>query len=255
MPAAAQQQTAAVRSDNPLSGDPDAIKAGRKLFNTWCTQCHGGKADGESRFGKYAADLPSSARATPSSPAMVVAGRPDRTDAALGRRAGWRADLADRRLSRDARGEGRQLEGLRVMRPIAPGSCAAGAGRRHRPGAAGHAKGPPYLLEEGTWICATPEAYDRAIAEQAKTKGYQELMALKDRAARGQELHVRRRRRHRGHDGAVRHVVERQGDKVKVEFWIEFYKKIAELQPAGAGSSSPAGPPRTAWPTTARSAA
>jgi hypothetical protein len=27
-------------------------------------------------------------------------------------------------------------------------------------------------------------------------------------------------------------VVERQGDKVKVEFWIEFYKKIAELHRA-----------------------
>lgn len=46
-----------VPSSNPLSGDPEAIEAGRKLFNTWCTQCHGGKADGVSRFGKYAADL------------------------------------------------------------------------------------------------------------------------------------------------------------------------------------------------------
>ena len=43
MPVAAQQQTAAVASDNPLSGDPDAIKAGRQLFNTWCTQCHGAR--------------------------------------------------------------------------------------------------------------------------------------------------------------------------------------------------------------------
>ena len=34
-PLAAQQQTAAVASDNPLSGDPDSIKAGRKLFNTF----------------------------------------------------------------------------------------------------------------------------------------------------------------------------------------------------------------------------
>jgi quinohemoprotein ethanol dehydrogenase len=54
---AAQQQAVAVHSDNPLSGDPEAIEAGRKLYNTWCSQCHGGKADGVSRFGKYAADL------------------------------------------------------------------------------------------------------------------------------------------------------------------------------------------------------
>jgi mono/diheme cytochrome c family protein len=56
-PLAAQQQIAAVASDNPLSGDPDAIKAGRKLFNTFCTQCHGGNATGQSPFGKLGADL------------------------------------------------------------------------------------------------------------------------------------------------------------------------------------------------------
>jgi quinohemoprotein ethanol dehydrogenase len=46
-----------VPSSNPLTGDPEAIEAGRKLYGTWCSQCHGGKADGVSRFGKYAADL------------------------------------------------------------------------------------------------------------------------------------------------------------------------------------------------------
>ena len=47
-----------VPSSNPLSGDPQAIEAGRKLFNTWCTQCHGSKADGHSPvFYGYAADL------------------------------------------------------------------------------------------------------------------------------------------------------------------------------------------------------
>jgi mono/diheme cytochrome c family protein len=68
MPVAAQQQTAAVESDNPLTGDPDAIVAGRKLFNTWCTQCHGGKANGEARFGKYAADLSSPPSSSPAGP-------------------------------------------------------------------------------------------------------------------------------------------------------------------------------------------
>ncbi len=46
-----------VASDNPMSGDQTAIKQGRKLFNTFCTQCHGGQGNGESRFGKYGADL------------------------------------------------------------------------------------------------------------------------------------------------------------------------------------------------------
>lgn len=45
-------------SSNPFSGDPQAIAAGRDLYVTFCSQCHGGKADGVStRFGKYAKDL------------------------------------------------------------------------------------------------------------------------------------------------------------------------------------------------------
>lgn len=75
-PAAAQR--AAVASDNPLSGDPEAIETGRRLYNTWCAQCHGGKADGESRFGKYAADLTKFSKGYTDFMTTVVAGRPDR---------------------------------------------------------------------------------------------------------------------------------------------------------------------------------
>ena len=47
-----------IASDNPLSGDQEAIKKGRKTFNTFCAQCHGPQADGVApRFGRYAADL------------------------------------------------------------------------------------------------------------------------------------------------------------------------------------------------------
>lgn len=47
-----------VKSDNPMTGDEVAIKKGRKLFNTFCAQCHGPKANGISpRFGDYASDL------------------------------------------------------------------------------------------------------------------------------------------------------------------------------------------------------
>jgi cytochrome c oxidase cbb3-type subunit 3 len=53
----AQQPVKKVPSSNPLSGDPEAIELGRQLYFTWCVQCHGHKANGESRFGKYAGDL------------------------------------------------------------------------------------------------------------------------------------------------------------------------------------------------------
>ena len=49
-----------VESSNPLSGDCEAIKAGRKLYPMYCSACHGGKADGwggPSLGERYAADL------------------------------------------------------------------------------------------------------------------------------------------------------------------------------------------------------
>lgn len=44
-------------SSNPLSGKPEAITEGHGLYVKFCAPCHGPHADGESRFGKYAADL------------------------------------------------------------------------------------------------------------------------------------------------------------------------------------------------------
>ncbi|HWQ38212.1 MAG TPA: c-type cytochrome [Burkholderiales bacterium] len=44
---------AATQQGNPMSGNPEAIAGGKKLFNTWCAQCHGSKAEG----GKYGANL------------------------------------------------------------------------------------------------------------------------------------------------------------------------------------------------------
>ena len=46
-----------VPSGNPRSGDPEAIDTGKTLYFTWCVQCHGIHANGESRFGKYAGNL------------------------------------------------------------------------------------------------------------------------------------------------------------------------------------------------------
>jgi quinohemoprotein ethanol dehydrogenase len=67
-----------VPSSNPLSGDPEAIEAGRKLYGTWCSQCHGGKADGVSRFGKYAADLRKFNQGFTEFARVVVEGRTER---------------------------------------------------------------------------------------------------------------------------------------------------------------------------------
>jgi hypothetical protein len=60
---------------------------------------------------------------------------------------------------------------------LAPGLLLAAAAG----GGAGAAEGPPYLLHEGTRVCESPPHYDEAVAEQAKTNGYKDLMALKDR--------------------------------------------------------------------------
>lgn len=76
--AGAEEAKGPVPSSNPLSGDPEAIENGRRLYNTWCSQCHGPKADGVSRFGKYAADLTKFWRGYTEFATIVVAGVPDK---------------------------------------------------------------------------------------------------------------------------------------------------------------------------------
>ena len=76
-PAAGESKPAAkVASSNPLSGDPEAIDLGKRLFFTWCVQCHGPKANGESRFGKYAGDLTKFWRGYKEFVVVVKDGRP-----------------------------------------------------------------------------------------------------------------------------------------------------------------------------------
>jgi mono/diheme cytochrome c family protein len=72
------QPTTLGRSSNPLSGNPEAIEQGRKLYFTWCVQCHGPKADGRSRFGEYAKDLRQFSLGYSVFFATVVAGRPEK---------------------------------------------------------------------------------------------------------------------------------------------------------------------------------
>ena len=39
---------------NPLSGDPTAIRQGRSSYRNFCSNCHGGKADGRGERGQGA---------------------------------------------------------------------------------------------------------------------------------------------------------------------------------------------------------
>lgn len=73
-PPAAQK----VPSSNPLSGDAEAIDLGKRLYFTWCVQCHGHKANGESRFGKYAGDLTHFWRGYKEFVVIVKNGRPEK---------------------------------------------------------------------------------------------------------------------------------------------------------------------------------
>ena len=65
-----------IASSNPLSGNPEAIELGQRLYFTWCVQCHGPKANGESRFGKYAGNLTIFWRGYPEFVKIVLNGRP-----------------------------------------------------------------------------------------------------------------------------------------------------------------------------------
>jgi mono/diheme cytochrome c family protein len=73
---AAATPVTAVASSNPMSGDPEAIAAGQKLFFKWCVACHGKNADGVSRFGDYAADLRNFWRGYSEFVGIVLFGRP-----------------------------------------------------------------------------------------------------------------------------------------------------------------------------------
>jgi hypothetical protein len=90
-------------------------------------------------------------------------------------------------------------------------------------------EGPPYLLKEGTWVCVTPEAYDQALAEQGKTNGYKQLMALKDQLLAEKRCMFVDDEDIEDMMAPFVEVVDRQGDKIKVTFTIEFYKSTSTI--------------------------
>ena len=68
-----------VPSSNPVSGDPQAIAAGKELYFTYCVQCHGVAADGVApRWGHFAADLRQFWRGYSEFAMIVAAGRPEK---------------------------------------------------------------------------------------------------------------------------------------------------------------------------------
>jgi hypothetical protein len=91
------------------------------------------------------------------------------------------------------------------------------------------AEGPPFLLQEGSWVCVTPEAYDQALVEQAKTKGYKELMALKDRLLTAKSCMFVDDDDIEDMMAPFVEVVDHAGDKIKVTFTIEFYKRTSTI--------------------------
>ncbi len=83
-------------------------------------------------------------------------------------------------------------------------------------------------LKEGSWVCTSPEAYDIAIEEQRKWEGgnFEELKKdLLDRklcmyvdAEYVEKMMV-----------PYCHILERNGTKVKVQFTVEFRKRLEIL--------------------------
>jgi hypothetical protein len=94
-------------------------------------------------------------------------------------------------------------------------------------GATAHAA-EPLTLTEGSWLCATPEAHDEAIASERKGQDLQALeVELRDRCVR---MTTERLADVMAPFVAV---VDRSGDKVRVSFVIEVYERGATGAEAG----------------------
>jgi hypothetical protein len=85
----------------------------------------------------------------------------------------------------------------------------------------------PFTLEMGSWVCQTPEDYDNAVA--AQKEGSKSAFKL------AKELFEQNLCIYMDDDNLEDmlapyvKIIETQGDKTKVSFFIEFYKRIAML--------------------------
>ena len=86
----------------------------------------------------------------------------------------------------------------------------------------------PQTLAEGSWICSTPEAYNQAVAAEQKGQG-KDLETLKKQLLEQKLCMYVDDEYIEDMMAPYVKVLSRQGDRVKVSFTIEFYKRIEYL--------------------------
>ncbi|MEZ5930845.1 MAG: hypothetical protein R3F54_02655 [Alphaproteobacteria bacterium] len=86
--------------------------------------------------------------------------------------------------------------------------------------------GGPYILAENSWVCVTPEAYDAAITEADKTD---DIRALRKKMLDDKQCLTIDDDDIEDMLAPFVQVTERQDEKVKVRFEVEYYKRIAFL--------------------------
>ena len=97
-------------------------------------------------------------------------------------------------------------------------------------GTASAAAAGEYLLamKPGSWVCATPEAYDTAMAKERNLQGG-DLEQLKAQLLDSKECMYVDAEFVEKMMVPYAQILERQGDKVKVSFTVEFRKQIEFL--------------------------
>ncbi|ETX06918.1 MAG: hypothetical protein ETSY2_14255 [Candidatus Entotheonella gemina] len=83
-------------------------------------------------------------------------------------------------------------------------------------------------LKNGSWLCVSPEAYDQAVAEAKHQRG-KEREALKEKLLEDKLCMYADDELLEDIMAPWVQVIERQGDKVKVSFMVEFYKRVEYL--------------------------
>ncbi|PYM03472.1 MAG: hypothetical protein DMD82_16825 [Candidatus Rokuibacteriota bacterium] len=83
-------------------------------------------------------------------------------------------------------------------------------------------------LKEGSWVCSTPEAYDVAVAEERNWQGAKLEELKRDLLERRLCMYVDAEYVEKMMVPFAT-VVERQGNKVKVTFTVEFRKRLEIL--------------------------
>jgi hypothetical protein len=83
-------------------------------------------------------------------------------------------------------------------------------------------------LKPGSWLCVSPEAYDQAVAEAQKRRG-EALEALKEQLLEDKRCMYATDELLEDIMAPWVQVIDRQGDKVKVSFMVEFYQRVEYL--------------------------